>query len=49
MAFKFPQGVTELSTAGIGSYAFMRGVSNFGGGYPSESELIESLQAGVKP
>jgi hypothetical protein len=49
LSFKFPQGTTELTTACIGAYTFMRGWSHFGGGYPSESELIESLQAGVKP
>jgi hypothetical protein len=33
-----------ISTAIVGSYAFIRGISFYAGGYPSELELIQIIK-----
>lgn len=46
-AFKYGKEVVTISTAGIGSYAFMRGVSMFFGGFPSEAEMYYGMAQGI--
>jgi len=47
ITIKVEKTVIILLTAFIGAYAFVRGISLYAGGYPSESELHDELEAGV--
>ena len=46
-SFKWAKTVVLTCTSGIGSYAFMRGLSSFFGGYPSEAILMQNLKEGT--
>lgn len=48
LAFKYTKGIVVLATAGIGSYAFMRSLTMFFGGYPSEAEMFWAMSQGIK-
>jgi hypothetical protein len=43
LSFKYSKTVVLVMTSVIGSYAFMRGLSYFGGGFPSEAEIFHNL------
>lgn len=43
LSSKYSNAVVLIMTSVIGSYAFMRGVSYFAGGYPNEAELLADL------
>jgi hypothetical protein len=45
LSFKYSKTVVLVMTSVIGSYAFMRGLSYFVGGFPSEAALFHSLEA----
>lgn len=47
IAIKVEKSVIILLTAFIGSYAFVRGISLYAGGFPSETELHDELEAGI--
>lgn len=47
IALKIEKTVIILLTAFIGAYAFVRGISLYAGGFPSESELHVELELGV--
>ena len=47
IAIKVEKTVIILLTAFIGSYAFVRGISLYAGGFPSETELHDELEAGL--
>lgn len=44
LSFKYSRSVVLVMTSIIGSYAFMRGLSYFFGGFPSEAELYHQLK-----
>ena len=44
ISFWFYDIIVILSTAMIGSYSFIRGISLFAGGYPNEADFIKSLR-----
>lgn len=44
LSFRFSKQVVLVMTSVIGAYAFMRGLSYFIGGYPSEVVIIEALK-----
>lgn len=46
LGYKLKDSVVIISTAFIGSYLFVRGISLFTGGYPSEKDLIKDLEDG---
>lgn len=43
MSFRFSRAVVLISTSLIGSYAFMRGLTYFIGGFPQEAVIFEQL------
>lgn len=43
LSFKYSKSVVLAMTSIIGSYAFMRGLSYFFGGFPSEAEIFHNL------
>ena len=47
LAYYFEDNIVILSTAFIGSYLFIRGISMFIGGYPSEIELFNEISNGT--
>ena len=47
LAFVFYYHAVILSTAFVGSYAFVRGISLYAGGYPNEMALIEMIKSGA--
>ena len=47
IAVKVEKTAVILLTAFIGAYAFVRGISLYAGGFPSETELHAELEAGV--
>lgn len=47
IAIKVEKTAIILLTAFIGAYAFVRGISLYAGGFPSESELHSEVEAGV--
>jgi len=47
VAVKIEKTVIILLTAFLGSYAFVRGISLYAGGFPSETELHDELSAGI--
>lgn len=47
VAVKVEKTVIIMLTAFIGAYAFVRGISLYAGGFPSEMELHEELETGV--
>ena len=47
LAFFFFNQAVIISTAFIGSYFVMRGISAFAGGFPPAFQLIEQVKAGV--
>lgn len=47
IAVKVEKTAVILLTAFIGAYAFVRGISLYAGGFPSETELHDELEAGV--
>lgn len=47
VALKVEKTVIIMLTAFIGSYALVRGVSLYAGGFPSETELHKELESGI--
>jgi len=46
-SWRFSRDVVLLGTSLVGSYAFMRGLSYFFGGYPNEAELFADLKNNI--
>lgn len=44
LSFKYSKTVVLVMTSVVGSYAFMRGLSYFFGGFPSEALILHSLK-----
>jgi len=49
LGYRFRTNIMIIGTAGIGSYAFIRGISLFAGHYPSEVYMYQTLSRGEKP
>lgn len=47
LTYYFKENIVILSTSFIGSYLFIRGISIFIGGYPSEYELYTEMSTGT--
>jgi hypothetical protein len=44
LSWKYAKAVVLFSTSLIGSYSFMRGISYFAGGFPSEAAIMYALK-----
>ena len=47
LAYRYYEYVLIFSTAILGSYFFIRGISLLAGGYPSEMDLLEQIKSGT--
>jgi len=47
LSYKYYDLIVILSTAMLGAYTFVRGISLFAGGFPNEVEVIQKLANGI--